>query len=155
MISWNEEILIPVNIDLIWTLFDIENMQRIMPQVVETKVLEKKEAIIGSTYEQTYQEGKRVQKYIVTDLEHEDTPERKHNKSGFTLAKMFEVEVSYTLIKVNEDETKFLYSGQNKPLNLIARGMVKMMGNKKNNQVVADFIELVKSEAIKDRDGVK
>ncbi|MBL1229586.1 SRPBCC family protein [Enterococcus sp. BWB1-3] len=155
MISWKKEIIIPVNIEIIWTLFDIENMKRIMPQVIETKVLEKTDGIVGSTYEQTYQEGKRVEKYIVTDLEHEDTPERKHNKSGFTLAKMFEIETSFTLIKISENETKFLYSGQNKGTNFIARCMVKMMGNKKNEQVVTDFMERVKTEALKDKTGGK
>ena len=65
---------------------------------------------------------------------------------------MFEIEVSYTLIKVSEDETKFFYSGENKGVNLIARGMIKMMGNKKNDQVVTDFMERVINEAIKNRD---
>lgn len=41
MLTWKEEMILPVNIEKVWSLFDLENIQRIMPQVVEMKVLEK------------------------------------------------------------------------------------------------------------------
>lgn len=92
MLTWKETIIIPANIETIWHLFDIDQMQRIMPQVIDMRVIDKKPGVVGSTYEQTYKEGKRIMKYIVTDLEHEDTPSRKHNRSGFKLANMFAIE---------------------------------------------------------------
>jgi hypothetical protein len=150
MIKWYEEKIIPVNIETIWTLFELENIQRIMPNVIENKVLERKEGVVGSTYQQKYKEGKRVETYIVEDLEYENTPDKKHNKSGFTLAKAFEIEVAFTLIKLNENETKFIYQGQNKGVNFLGKVLLKMGGEKNNNKVVMDFMELVEKEALKE-----
>lgn len=150
MIKWKEEMLIPVNIEIVWNLFELENMQRIMPQVVETKVLEKKEGIVGSTYEQQFKEGNRIERYIVEDLEHEDTSDKKHNKSGFVLGKAFEIETSFTLIKLSENETKFIYSGQNKGINFLGRSLLKLGGTKSNQKTVDEFMERVRKEALKD-----
>lgn len=150
MIKWYEERIIPVNIETIWTLFELENIQRIMPNVIENKVIERKEGVVGSKYQQKYKEGKRVETYIVEDLEYENTPEKKHNKSGFTLAKAFEIEVEFTLIKVGEQETRFIYQGQNTGINFLGKVLLKLGGEKNNNKVVADFMDLVEKEALKE-----
>jgi hypothetical protein len=150
MIKWYEEKVIPVNIETIWTLFELENIQRIMPNVIENKVLERKEGIVGSKYQQKYKEGKRVETYIVEDLEYENTPAKKHNRIGFTLAKAFEIQAAFTLIKLNENETKFIYQGQNQGLNFLGKVLLKMGGEKNNNKVVIDFMELVEKEALKE-----
>jgi len=150
MLTWKEEMIIPVNIEKVWSLFDLENIQRIMPQVVEMKVLEKKPGVVGSTYEQSYKEGNKVMKYIVTDLEHEDTPTRKHNKSGFQLAKMFDIEADYVLEMISENETRFIYSGSNKGVNFAGKAMLKLMPKKQNQKVVDDFMQRVKVEAMKE-----
>ena len=152
MITWHEEVLIAANIEKVWHLFDLDQMQRVMPQIVETTVLEKKEGVVGSTYQQVYREGKRTETYIVTDLEHEETATKKHNKSGFTLANMIEVETSITLIKIAENETKLIYSGQNKGLNFLGKLFMKLSSTKKNQQVVDGFLERVKTEALKEAD---
>lgn len=152
MITWHEEVLIAANIEKVWHLFDLDQMQRVMPQIVETTVLEKKEGVVGSTYRQVYREGKRTETYIVTDLEHEETATKKHNKSGFTLANMIEVETSITLIKISENETKLIYSGQNKGLNFLGKLFMKLSSTKKNQQVVDGFLERVKTEALKEAD---
>jgi hypothetical protein len=149
MMKWHEEKIIPVNIETIWTLFELENIQRIMPNVIENKVLERKEGVVGSTYQQKYKEGKRVETYIVEDLEYENTPTKKHNMIGFTLAKAFEIRAAFTLIKLNENETKFIYQGQNQGLNFLGKVLLKMGGEKNNNKVVTDFMELVEKEAKK------
>ncbi len=150
MIKWNEEKVITVNIETIWTLFELENIQRIMPNVIENKVLERKEGVVGSKYQQKYKEGKRVETYIVEDLEYENTPEKKHNRIGFTLAKAFEIQAAFTLIKLNENETKFIYQGQNHGLKFLGKVLLKMGGEKNNNKVVTDFMELVEKEALKE-----
>jgi hypothetical protein len=150
MIKWHEEKIIPVNIETIWTLFELENIQRIMPNVIENKVLERKEGVVGTTYQQKYKEGKRVETYIVEDLEYENTPDKKHNKIGFTLAKSFEVQAAFTLIKLNENETKFIYQGENKGINFLGKVLLKMGGEKNNHKVVMDFMDLVEKEAFKE-----
>lgn len=150
MIKWHEERIIPVNIETIWHLFELENIQRIMPNVVENKVLEQKEGVVGSTYQQKYKEGKRIETYIVEDLEYENTPLKKHNKIGFTLAKAFEIEASFTLHKIGEDQTKFIYQGENKGLNFLGKVLLKLGGEKNNNKVVTEFMDRVETEALKE-----
>lgn len=148
MIKWHEERIIPVNIEVIWRLFEIENLQRIMPNVIENKVLERKEGVVGTTYQQKYKEGKRVETYIVEDLEYENTPLKKHNKIGFTLAKAFQIEASFTLIKQSESETRFIYKGQNEGLNFLGKTLLKLGGQKNNQKVVVDFMDRVEKEAL-------
>ncbi|KAA0561480.1 SRPBCC family protein [Bacillus sp. CH30_1T] len=150
MIKWHEERIIPVNIETIWHLFEIENIQRIMPNVVENKVLEQKEGVVGSTYQQKYKEGKRIETYIVEDLEYENTPEKKHNKIGFTLAKAFEIKAEFTLHKIDDYQTRFIYKGENRGVNFLGKVLLKLGGEKNNNKVVTEFMDLVESEALKE-----
>ncbi|MDQ6418144.1 SRPBCC family protein [Paenibacillus sp. LHD-117] len=147
MIEWHQERNISVNIEKIWTLFQLENIQRIMPNVVEMKVLEKKPGVVGSTYEQKYKEGKRVETYIVEDLAYENTETLKHNRIGFTLAKAFEIEAAFTLKKVDEQNTLFIYEGHNRGVNFLGKVLLKMGGQKNNEKVVTDFMDLVEKEA--------
>lgn len=149
MIQWNEEIIIPTNIETVWRLFGDDQVQRIMPNVVERKSLEVKEGIVGSTYTETYQEGKRQESYIGTILEFQDTPTLKHKKTEFILAKAFKIQTSFTLEKIDENTTRFIYSGQNEGINFLGRSLLKLGGTKNNNKVVTDFINLVKNEALK------
>ncbi|MBC1794980.1 SRPBCC family protein [Listeria booriae] len=151
MMTWNEEMVIGANIEVIWNLFQLENIQRIMPQIIENEVIEMKEGIVGSRYRQKYQEGKRVETYIVEDLAHEDTPERKHNTSGFVLAKAFKIETSFTLEKIDEKSTRFIYSGSNQGINFLGKILMKLSSSKNNDKVVADFMKRVETEALKDR----
>ncbi|QIH77491.1 SRPBCC family protein [Macrococcoides canis] len=151
MLTWKETMIIPANIETIWHLFDINQMQRIMPQVIDMRVIDKKPGVVGSTYEQTYKEGKRIMKYIVTDLEHEGTPSRKHNRSGFKLANMFTIEADYVLERINDHETRFTYSSQNEGINLLGKIMLKVMPKKQNDKVVQSFMERVYTEATKEQ----
>ncbi|EUJ23633.1 hypothetical protein PGRAN_08243 [Listeria grandensis FSL F6-0971] len=150
MQTWNEEMVIEANIEVIWNLFQLENMPRIMPQIIENEVIEKKEGVVGSKYRQKYQEGKRVETYIVEDLAHEDTPNRKHNTSGFVLAKAFKIETSFTLEKIDENSTRFFYSGSNQGVNFLGKALMKLGSSKNNDKVVVDFMKRVETEALKD-----
>jgi hypothetical protein len=149
MIKWNKEIVIPANIETVWKLFDIEQIQRIMPNVVEHKPLDIKEGVVGSTYLQTYQEGKRKETYTVTDLEYENTNQKKHKKIEFILAKAFRIQTSFTLMKEEDKITKFIYSGQNEGINFLGKSLLKLGGTKNNNKVVNDFVNLVRDQAMK------
>lgn len=150
MLTWNKGIIINAPIESVWKLFDLDQIQRIMPNIVEHKPLDIKEGVVGSTYEQTYREGKRTQTYIVTDLEYENTAHKKHNKTGFTLAKMFKIQAGFTLIKLDENSTKLIYTGQNEGVNIISKTLLKLAPKKSNEKVVNDFVELVRAEALKD-----
>ncbi len=151
MIKWNKEKTIPVNIDKLWELFSAENIHRIMPNVIEHKVIEKREGVIGSKYQQKFKEGKREETYIVEDLEYESTETMKHNKIGFTVAKSLEVEAAFTLIKLDENNTKFIYQGQTKGISTKGKVLLKIKGEKTGEKLVQDFMKLVGEEAVKQR----
>ncbi|KZE67560.1 hypothetical protein AWM68_19040 [Fictibacillus phosphorivorans] len=148
MLTWKEEKTIPANIEKVWELFSDENLQRIMPNVVEHTPIEKKEGIVGSTYRQSYKEGRRIETYIVETLAYENTENQKHLAIGFNLAKAFEIQTMFTLIKVDESQTRFIYEGSNKGINFIGKVMLKLAGEKNNNKVVQDFMDTVERESL-------
>jgi hypothetical protein len=149
VIQWKEETIIPANIEKVWNLFLEENMPRIMPKVIENKPVHLTEEVTGSKYEQKYQEGKRVETYIVETLGYENTENRKYKQIGFVIAKAFEINLSFTLERVDESHTRFIYEGVNKGRNFVGRAMLKLGGEKNNKKVVEDFMELVKKESMR------
>lgn len=150
MLTWHKEIQIAAPIETVWNLFELDQIQRIMPNVVEHIPLEIKKGVVGSTYQQTYKEGKRTETYVVTDIEYENTEQRKHKKIEFSLAKTLKIQAAFTLIKEDNQTTKFIYTGQNEGINLIGRILTKMTTKKQNDKVINNFVELVRTESIKD-----
>ncbi|MFZ0368139.1 MAG: SRPBCC family protein [Halobacillus sp.] len=149
MMEWKEERIIEANIETVWNLFQEENMPVIMPKVIENEPVHIEEGGVGSKYRQKYQEGKRVESYIVETVGYEDTDEKKYKQLSFTLAKAFEITFSFTLLKVEESRTRFIYEGKNQGVNFVGRVLMKL-GSKKNNQkVVNDFMDRVEEEALK------
>ncbi|MET1012984.1 MAG: SRPBCC family protein [Paenisporosarcina sp.] len=149
--KWQEVRTIDAPIEVVWTLFEEENAQRIMPKVVENRWLEKKKpGTVGSTYEQTYQEGKRQETYVVEIVEFEDTNVRKHKRIQFRLAGAFEMNLAFTLERVNEKQTNFIYAGSNQGINFVGRAMLKLGNKKAGDKVVTDFLDRVEQEAMLD-----
>lgn len=145
MKQWIKEIEIDAPIDYVWNLLDgpLENMQRIMPEVLENKPVKVTEEVIGSVYRQKYKEGKRIEEYDVETLEYLNTPDQKNLKVGFTLAKMFEITAKYEICKINEQKTRFTYTCANRPLKAFLKLFLFFSGDK----VVIKFCEKVKKEA--------
>ncbi|MFB5662602.1 SRPBCC family protein [Alteribacillus sp. HJP-4] len=145
MKQWTKEIEIHAPVEEVWSLFDgsLENMQKIMPQVIEHKPVKVTEGGIGSIYRQKYQEGKRVEEYEVETLEYMDAPGNKVLKVGFTIANMFEITAAYELIKMNENKTHFRYTATNKPLKWYIKPLIVLASSK----VVVTFVERVKRVA--------
>lgn len=146
-ITWSETIDIQAPIEQVWDLFSLENQPKIMPGVIATKPLEIKEGGIGSTYLQTYREGKKTMEYVVEDLDHHESPDMKYNQSGFTLAKMFSIKVAYLLEKLDDVSTRFTYSGSNEGINWLGKLMLKVMPKSQNQKVVLGFVDRVKNMA--------
>lgn len=149
MIRWKEEIIINVNIEKVWSLFFDENIKKIMPKVEEHTIIEKTEVEVGAKHQQKYREGKRVESYIVETLAFEDRPDKKHKQISFVLGKAFKVSLSFTLLKIDDNHTKFIYEGQNEGVNFVGRAMLKLGSEKSNNIVVKEFMEKVEQEALK------
>ena len=149
MIQWKEEIDIGTDIDKVWSLFMDKNIKKIMPKVEEHTLIEKREEEVGAKHRQTYREGKRLETYIVDTLAYEDLAEKKQKQISFVLGKAFEITLTFTLIKIDDTHTKFIYEGQNKGVNFVGRAMLKLGSEKSNNKVVEEFMEKVKEEALK------
>ena len=106
--------------------------------------------MVGSTYTETYQEGKRRESYTGTILEFQDTPKKNIKRpSLFYLAKAFNIQNVFTLEKVDESTTRFIYDGKNEGINFLGRALLKLGNAKNNGKVVNDFLELVREEALK------
>ncbi|MDP4549532.1 SRPBCC family protein [Alkalihalobacillus macyae] len=148
MIQWKEEIIIEANIEKVWSLFSDENIKRIMPKVEEHHLIEKREDEVGAKHKQTYREGKRLETYIVETLAYEDLVDKKLKKISFVLGKAFEITLTFTLLKIDETHTKFIYEGQNKGVNFVGRAMLKLGSEKSNLKVVNEFMERVNKEAL-------
>jgi hypothetical protein len=147
MIQWKNEREIPSNIDKVWSLFSDENIKRIMPKVEEHTLIEKQEHEVGAKHQQTYREGKRLETYIVETLAYEDLDNKKHKEIQFVLGKAFEIRLSFTLLKIDEQNTKFIYEGHNKGVNFVGRAMLKLGSEKSNNKVVEEFLQRVHDES--------
>jgi len=148
--KWEKERVLDASIDIVWALFEEEQAIRIMPKVVENKWIDKKPGILGSTYEQTYHEGKRHETYVVEIVGFEDTVNRKHKHIKFQLANAFEMNLAFTLVKMSDMQTKFIYSGSNVGINFIGRAMLKLGSRINGDQVIYDFLDRVEKEAILD-----
>ncbi|MET3683157.1 hypothetical protein ABID56_001248 [Alkalibacillus flavidus] len=150
MLTWHEEQVIPVHIDHVWTLFQPDQLHRIMPNVVKHELVEGNHGEPGAKYEQSYQQGKRVETYIVETLEHDDQPNEKHWKMKFAIGRAFQIETEYTLKKQNDSETLFIYKGKNEGTNWFGKLMMKMMSRKSNDKVLTKFMNRVEAEAKKE-----
>ncbi|KKK37438.1 hypothetical protein WQ57_13355 [Mesobacillus campisalis] len=145
MKTWTKSIEINAPIEQIWTLLNgsLEQMQQIMPNVVENRPVKITEGKVGSIYRQKYKEGKRLEEYDVETLEYLAEPEHKMLKVGFTLAHMFEITALYELHKLNEEKTSFQYTVTNKPL----KWFLKLFLVFASDKVVVEFLERVKKVA--------
>jgi carbon monoxide dehydrogenase subunit G len=145
MKKWTKSIEINAPIETVWELFDgsLENMQKIMPQVIENTPVHETEEVVGSVYRQKYREGKRVMEYDVKTLEYNDTPDYKKLKVGFHLANMFDITATYELTKKDENLTELTYTATNQPLKWYTKLFLLFASEK----VVVDFVERVKRVA--------
>ncbi|WP_096270872.1 SRPBCC family protein [Paucisalibacillus globulus] len=143
MKEWTKDIEINAPIDQVWKLFDgnLEDMQKIMPNVIENNLVKETEDKVGTIYRQKYREGKRVQEYDVETLEYQNEEDYKRVKVGFNLANVFEITAAYHLKKIDDNTTYFRYTTTNNPLKWFVKILVKLAGSDK---VVVQFVERVK-----------
>ena len=148
MKQWSNEIEINAPIEEIWMLFNgiLENMQKIMPQVVANDPIKVTDDMVGSVYLQKYKEGKREMEYEVVTLEYKDESNEKIMKAGFTLSNMFEITAKYELVKLADDKTFFKYTTTNKPLKWFIKPFLLFARDK----IVVKFVQRVKEVAEKE-----
>lgn len=145
MKQWSSEIEINAPIEHVWSYLDgsLEQLQKIMPQVVENKPVTITKEVVGSIHRQKYKEGKRIEEYDVHTLEYTNNVNHKKLKIGFTLANCFEITALYELHRVNDQKTKLKYTATNKAL----KWFVKLFMIFANEKVVVKFLQNVKKVA--------
>ncbi|MEH7343139.1 SRPBCC family protein [Bacillus sp. JJ1532] len=145
MKQWTHEVEIEAPIERIWNLLNgsLENMQKIMPNVIEHTPIKITDEGVGSVYRQKYKEGKRIEEYDVKTLEYLDSPTYKKLKVGFVLANMFDITAFYELIHISDEKTLFKYTATNRPL----KWFVKLLLLLSNKKVVVEFSDRVKQIA--------
>lgn len=145
MKTWSKDIDIDAPLQHVWSFLDgsFENMQKIMPQVVEHTPVKVTEDKVGSIYRQKYKEGSRIEEYDVETLEYVNEDDQKRLKIGFMLANMFEITGLYELRKINDQQTNLRYTVTNTPL----KWYVKLFLVFANDKVVVKFLERVKHVA--------
>lgn len=121
----------------------LENMQKIMPQVVENKPITITDGMVGSVYLQKYKEGKRVMEYQIETLEYDDSPNAKKLKVGFTLANMFDITARYELVNLTDHRTSLTYTATNRPL----KWFMKLFLLFSTDKIVVEFLQRVKEVA--------
>lgn len=142
MKQWTKEIEINAPIENVWKLLNgsLEQMQKIMPQVIDHSPVRLTEEVVGSIYRQQYKEGKRIEEYDVETLDYLNDPDQKKLKVGFTLANMFEITALYQMKKVDDQKTLFRYTATNNPL----KWFLKVFMLFATEKVVVEFVERVK-----------
>lgn len=145
MKSWTEEVQINTSIEHVFSYLDgsLEQMQKLMPQVVENTPVKETAAVVGNVYRQKYKEGEEIQEYEVETLEYANTPTHKMLKVGFVLANMFDITATYELEKIDENHTLFRYTATNQALNENAERFLQFA----TNEVAVSFVNRVKSVA--------
>ena len=145
MKQWTKEIEIDAPIEQVWKFFDgsLENMQKIMPQVVDNTPIKITDEMVGSVYLQKYKEGKRVMEYEVETVEYINSSKEKKMKIRFILANMFDITARFELVKLNDHKTFFKYTTTNRPL----KWFVKLFMLFGTDKVVVEFVQRVKKVA--------
>ena len=145
MKQWSREIEINSPIEHVWSYLDgsLEQMQKIMPQVVDNKPIKLTKEVVGSIHRQKYKEGRRIEEYDVHTLEYLNLPNEKRLKIGFTLANSFEITALYELQRIDDQKTLLRYTATNKAL----KWFVKIFMIFATEKVILAFLEKVKKVA--------
>lgn len=144
MKTWTEEIEINAPIETVWKVIDgsEENLKKLDPKIISSKVIEETEKRIGSRYLQEYKEGRKVMEYVVEVKDYLEDDNNKMFEIGFELGNWFDITVKYVLKKVDENKTHLVYSTTNRPMKFFAKIMMRMMGN--DSSVVKTHVEKIK-----------
>ncbi|WP_188456022.1 SRPBCC family protein [Virgibacillus oceani] len=145
MKEWTKDTEINAPIEEVWKLFDgsLEDMQKVMPNVIENEPIKVTENGVGSIYRQKYEERNKVQSYDVETLEYLNEPDKKRLKIGFSLAKMFDITATYELERIDETKTYFRYTTTNNPL----KWYIKLLLTFASDKIVVGFVDKVKKVA--------
>lgn len=149
MVSWKEEMVIDADIEKVWDLFQDRNIKKIFPKIEDHVLVEGNDDEAGAKHAQSYCQGKQLMTYVVETDVFEESPERKRRTTSFLMGGAISVVYTYTLEKIADGKTRFIYSGSNKGATASAK-MMLLAGSKKARQTtIESFMERVRAEAVK------
>lgn len=150
MTTWKDSIQIEAPIEVVWNIFSEDNFKRVMPKVTSHELISFDKTTNTSIYKETYREGKREETYELTETIILDSANEKESIFHFTIAKMIHSNGKFHLKQLDEQTTIFTYSGETKGVSFLGKTMMKLASKKKDEQIVTEFLQLVKQEAESD-----
>lgn len=148
LVKWREEMVIDADIEKVWSLVQDRNIKKIFPKIEDHVLVEGNDDEAGAKHAQSYYQGKQLMTYVVETLVYEESPERKQRTTSFLMNGAISVVYSYTLEKMEDGKTRFIYSGSNKGVTASAK-MMLLAGSKKARQTtIGSFMERVRAEAM-------
>lgn len=141
--------VIDTDIENVWTLFHDRNIKKIFPKIENHELVEGHDDEAGAKHAQSYFEGKQLMTYVVETLVYEESPERKQLTTSFLMNGTISVVYSYTLEKMEDGKTRFIYSGSNKGVTASAKMMLLAGSKKVRLRTIHSFMERVREEAMK------
>lgn len=145
--EWKEETLIPTHIEVVWQIFQDEYATKLLPNITESRLVEGSNNSIGARHLQTYLEGRRNNSYVVETVIYKDEPNRKEKKVTFELEEAFQMTQHFYLIKLNENETRLIYEGEKKPLNMKGKLRLKLTPQREHDCMVQKMMQRIREEA--------
>ncbi len=87
----------------------------------------------------------------MTDLAYTNEPDFKQNTIGFTLAKIFKIEMTFTLKPLGPDRCLLIYTGKNEGANFVGKSLLSLGGERENEKIVHGLLQRVEEEAAKQK----
>ncbi|WP_347861380.1 SRPBCC family protein [Salimicrobium sp. PL1-032A] len=145
MKRWSESIEIEAPIEQVWQYFDqsLDQMKKVMPNIVEHRRIHSSGEAVGNVYRQAYSLGERNEDYEVTIVEYNDGETEKKLTYSYTLAGVYDIQATYLLEKIGKTKTKFTYLSSNRPRRWYLRLLILFS----NDQAVTNFVRRVKRVA--------
>lgn len=145
--QWDESHIIYAPIDDVWRFLDgeLEDLQEVMPNVVDHKVMKKTDIGIGSIHRQKYRMGNQLIEYDVYTLDYINHKNHKKLAVGFELKEMCRINCSYELFEKSTNVTKLRYYGVNEPIKWYIAPVVLFIGDK----IAREFLVRIKQVAEK------
>lgn len=147
MVDWNEQRVIHAPIDQVWALFSDDRLQTIMPQLKKHQLIEGPPNQVGSKYAQQNQMGNRLVSYVMEITAYEDLPNDKRKDLSFVAGGLFRISMSFTLTRISDEQTLFIYSGSNTGINLAGRALLKLDPNDSSREQAKELVERVCAKA--------
>ncbi|PRO66587.1 hypothetical protein [Alkalicoccus urumqiensis] len=146
-IEWREETLIPTHIEVLWNVFQDDNIADLMPRVETHELIEGRPDSEGARHRQIMKNGRRTSSHVVETIRYVDEPSFKEKEISFQLHDAYQIRLRFTLKKLNENETHLVYEGEHRAVNFVAKVKHKLNARQTEHHMVRRFVQRIREEA--------